>query len=132
MAALELYCWKCGESLADTLLPLSRVAKCKSCKADLHACRICQFYDPSVSKSCREPIAEEVQDKTRSNFCGYLQPSPKAFVAKDSSKDKATKSELDTLFGLASDATDDAGKSAADASQQKLDQIFGLDDKNKK
>ncbi len=131
MATIELCCWKCGASLAETPLPLSRLAKCKSCNADLHTCRICEFFDPSVSKSCREPIAEEVQDKTRSNFCGYLQPSPKAYVSKDNSKDKAAKSELDTLFGLESDAADDAMQSAADASQQKLDQIFGLDDKNK-
>ena len=79
--AKELNCWKCGASLKDIPLPFSRYSKCKSCKADLHVCRMCEFYDRTVSKMCREPIAEEVKNKQRANFCGYLEPSPRAYFA---------------------------------------------------
>jgi len=123
-----LKCWKCGTPFGDIPLPLGRLAKCRSCNADLHACRMCIFFDRTVSKQCREPIAEEVMDKTRSNFCGYLQPNPGAHSVIDSSKTIAAKSELDALFGLGTDA-DASSPSNTDEAKQKLDQLFGLDKK---
>lgn len=125
-----LGCWKCGASLEDIPLPLSRYAKCKSCNVDLHCCRMCEFYDRTVSKQCREPIAEEVKDKQRSNFCGYLQPSGNAFRDSDGSAAAASKSELESLFGM--DEGNGAGTpSDPDSSKQQLDDLFGLDYKDK-
>lgn len=128
--ATELNCWKCGASLKEIPLPFSRYSKCKSCKADLHVCRMCEFYDRTVSKMCREPVAEEVKDKQRANFCGYLQPSPRAYFVQDRSAADTGKSELENLFGM------DAGSSAGttsdpDAAKQQLDDLFGLGDKKK-
>ena len=66
MKAEEISCWKCGSPLpADTPLPLSRRSKCRHCKADLHVCRLCRFYDTSRNNSCSEPMAERVTDKER-------------------------------------------------------------------
>lgn len=45
---------------------------CSSCGADLHCCLNCAFYDPSVSKQCREPAAELVREKAKANFCDYF------------------------------------------------------------
>ncbi len=45
---------------------------CSACGADLHCCMNCAFYDPSVSKQCREPAAELVREKTKANFCDYF------------------------------------------------------------
>ena len=70
----ELRCWKCQATQSDEPLPLSRRAECSRCGADLHVCRQCEFFDPKVSESCREPIAEPVLDKTKANFCGYFVP----------------------------------------------------------
>ena len=67
-----LDCWKCGNTLADLSLPLLRTEECRACRAELHVCRMCRFFDTGKAKSCAEPIADEVQDKTRSNFCGYF------------------------------------------------------------
>ena len=50
-----LVCWKCGASLAALSLPLRRQDECKACGAELHVCRLCEFYDTSVARSCREP-----------------------------------------------------------------------------
>ena len=75
----SLRCWKCGASLAELSLPLRRTDECRACRAELHVCLMCEFYDTSVAKSCRETIAEEVKDKQRANFCDYFRPSDRAF-----------------------------------------------------
>ena len=128
MTVTELCCWKCGTAFGDIPLPLGRLAKCRGCNADLHVCRMCNFYDRTVSKQCREPIAEEVQNKTRSNFCGYLQPRPGAYTAGRPGKARAAKSELDAIFGMPS-GEDDKSTSDPDEAKRKLDQLFGLDKK---
>ena len=76
-----LVCWKCGASLADLTLPLLRLEECRKCGAELHVCKLCEWYSIAVAKHCREPIAEEVNDKERANFCDYFKPRPDAFTA---------------------------------------------------
>ncbi len=129
--AEELVCWRCGASLAGTLLPLSRLAKCKSCRADLHVCRMCSFFDPRVSNSCREPVAEQVKDKTRANFCGYLQPAPGAYTPTDSSAAQSSRAALDALFGLEGPDAADADKEEDDANMDELNRLFGSGNKEK-
>lgn len=126
--ATELNCWKCGASLKDIPLPFSRYSKCKSCQAELHVCRMCEFYDKTVSKMCREPVAEEVKDKQRANFCGYLQPSTRAYFAHDQSADDASKSKLEDLFSMDAGAASGT-PSDPDKARQQLDDLFGLGDK---
>ncbi|HEY5755156.1 MAG TPA: hypothetical protein VIU34_05000, partial [Steroidobacter sp.] len=75
----ELVCWKCGTSLADYTLPLRRLEECRKCGAELHVCKLCEWYDTAVAKHCREPIAEEVKDKERANFCDYFKPRANAY-----------------------------------------------------
>ena len=95
----DLFCWKCGSVVTDVPLPLSRRAECLSCGAELHVCRMCRFYDRAVANDCREPVAEPVADKTRANFCGYLEPrAGPQHVEGDSGAAKASQ-QLDALFG---------------------------------
>lgn len=98
--ASDLVCWKCGAPFGDIPIPLARAAQCKSCRAALHCCRQCDFYDTSVANACREPVAEEVQDKTRSNFCGYFRPKVDAYIEPDMQPAAKARAELDALFGL--------------------------------
>ena len=98
MSAAPFVCWKCGAALPDLSLPLSRTDECRACRAELHVCRLCRFYDTGKAKSCSEPIADEVQDKTRSNFCGYLQAAGGRFKPPDRTGDHA-KAALESLFG---------------------------------
>jgi hypothetical protein len=127
MAKPELLCWKCGASLADVLLPFSRLSKCKSCKCDLQVCRMCSYFDTKVSNSCREPIAEQVSDKTRANFCGYFQPSDSAYREQNDSN-SASKASLESLFGL-EQGTAKLSSTDANEAKSELDTLFGLDDK---
>lgn len=91
-------CWHCGASLAELTLPLSRFDICKQCRAELHVCKQCQFYDVTVAKQCRETIAEEVRDKQRVNYCDYFVIRADAYqpVSNDAAE---ARSQLEALFG---------------------------------
>ena len=110
-----LQCYRCGTSLAALSLPLGRLDECPQCSVQLHVCRMCRFYDPAVTKQCREDDAEEVREKTRANFCDYFKPSADAHDPTFVTADTKAKSELDALFGDGDgDAGDDDATSAAD------------------
>ena len=104
---------------------LPRTAQCKSCHADLHVCRQCDFYDTSVAKHCRETIADEVQDKTRANFCAYLKVRVDAYAGSDEHTAGA-RTQLDALFGTASSA---GSPTSAEAAKSALEALFGIDKK---
>lgn len=94
-----LRCWKCGASLADCSLPLRRLEECRACHAELHVCRMCEFYDTSKAKHCREPVADEVKDKMSANFCDYFRPTPGAYRPEATSEADRARTALDALFG---------------------------------
>ena len=118
-----LLCWRCGAALVDYPLPLGREDVCRQCRADLHVCRMCRFHDPSVAKQCREPIAEEVNNKERANFCGYLQPKSGAFKAKDADAAQRARAELNELFGQAQGAGS-AMEDEVSRARRSLDALF--------
>ena len=127
MTSTSLVCWKCGASLEGEPLPLTRLAECRSCHADLHICRLCEFFDTGVAKSCREPVAEEVQDKERANFCDYFQPRPDAFVMQDDSGVREARAGLDALFSGAKSSDEANTPSAEERARQQLQDLFGSD-----
>jgi hypothetical protein len=115
-----LVCWKCGASLEALSLPLRRLDECPRCHAELHVCRLCEFFDTAVAKSCREPVAEEVKDKTRANFCDYFRPRPGAHVAAGDGA-AAARSQLEALFG----GTPAGGDAPPDEARTRLEELFG-------
>jgi hypothetical protein len=117
-----LVCWKCGASLADVTLPLRRLEECRTCGAELHVCKLCEWYSVTVAKQCREPIAEEVKDKQRANFCDYFKPQAGAYSKADVSASDQARSQLDVLFGGAKNAPPEP--SAADRAKAELDKLF--------
>lgn len=112
----DLVCWRCGGSLAALTLPLRRLEECPACRAELHVCRLCAFYDPYVAKKCREDDAEEVKAKEQANFCDYFRPRPGAFDSVAAQAEQRAKDQLAALFGGGAQApgSGEAG-SAADA-----------------
>lgn len=97
--AHDIQCWKCGASLEYLPLPFGRQECCKTCGADLHACKLCREYDPRATQQCLEPTVEEVRDKERANFCGHYAPVTGAFKGGDKSAVNAALTELEKLFG---------------------------------
>jgi hypothetical protein len=118
---VDLVCWKCGASLADYTLPLRRLEECRKCGAELHVCKMCEWYSLSVAKHCRETIAEEVKDKERANFCDYFKPRPDAYSAAPMDASAQAKAHLEALFGGAKESA----PSAADKAKAELDALFG-------
>jgi len=128
MATTSLVCWKCGASLGDEPLPLARLAECRACNADLHVCRLCEFYDLRVARKCREPVADEVKDKERANFCDYFQPCPGAYVVSDSLPAQNARNQLDALFGDEEGQVSDRKTPAEGPVSSQLDNLFGSEE----
>lgn len=120
-------CWRCGAEIGIELLPLRREEVCPACAADVHVCRQCEFYNPSVSDACDEPVAQTVTRKDRANFCDYFKASMRAYQGGDGAgqTDRA-KAELNALFGDTSEAALPGGTSTAN--EQALNDLFGLND----
>lgn len=92
---MEQVCHHCGKEVG----PLERVGRrdtCLHCRADLHCCLNCAFYEATAHNQCREPQAECQVDKTVGNFCEYFSfrtgrlPQPAATAG--------TRARLDALF----------------------------------
>ncbi len=93
-------CYKCkNEVKIDKII--GRKDTCPFCQSDLRCCLNCRFYDPGSYNQCREPQADRVLDKDRSNFCDY-------FNFKDS----------------ALSALEDKTKQGSDSIRKKLDDLF--------
>lgn len=90
-------CVVCG-TVVDDAFPISRLAHCTKCTADLHACRQCFWYDVHAAKQCREPMVEWIVDKEKTNFCDYYKLNAKTDVVADTKADDA-KEKLKKLFG---------------------------------
>ena len=122
--ATDLVCWKCGASLAALPLPLSREAECPKCRAYLHCCRLCQFYNPSVAEQCDEDRAEEVLNKEGANFCDWFRSRADAHRPRGNEKTQAAKTRLDDLFG----GTQTSG-GKVETARDKLGDLFAPDKK---
>jgi hypothetical protein len=73
-AEVKLKCFNCGKLISFTERVGFR-AECEHCHADARVCKNCKFYDVKAYNECREPSAEVVQIKDRSNRCDYFQPN---------------------------------------------------------
>ena len=58
---------------------------------------MCKFFDPTVAESCTEPVAAEVRDKERANFCDYLSLKANAYQPASAEQNDAA-STLSKLF----------------------------------
>jgi hypothetical protein len=65
-------CWHCAMEL--TALDYGRGETCSQCGRDTKVCKGCEFYEASAPNACREPQADPVLEKERSNFCDYFRP----------------------------------------------------------
>jgi hypothetical protein len=120
----DLVCWKCGASLKELSLPLARLDECKQCHAELHACKLCEWYSTAVAKHCRETVAEEVKDKERANFCDYFKPRVGAFSNASTAAADRAKAELDSIFGSSKTDSNAQNPSVADRARMDLENLF--------
>ncbi len=65
-------CWHCGRDL--TKADYGRETLCLGCGKATRVCRNCRHYAPGKPNACLEPMAEEVLNKERANFCELFDP----------------------------------------------------------
>lgn len=87
-------CHRCGAEVGVEKVGVRDV--CEICRAYLHCCRNCEFYEPGARSDCREPNAEIVADKEAGNFCDYFRFSSRAQPAATRGGDARAK--LEQLF----------------------------------
>ena len=95
----QFNCWRCGHGLADLPKNLPRLEQCPACEADLHVCRFCRYYKPSLIRKCDHDLAEPAREVDIANFCQYLRASSQSYVAREADKERQARAKLAALFG---------------------------------
>jgi hypothetical protein len=90
-------CHSCKKSL-DPGREIGRKDECPFCRADLHCCLNCRFFERSAPKHCREPQADLVSDKQKANFCDYFVFADRAEIAAGSADEEKARRSLEDLF----------------------------------
>jgi hypothetical protein len=90
-------CHKCLKEL-EIKTPMSRKDVCPSCGSDLRCCLNCVFHAPGTYNECKEPQAERVVEKERSNFCDYFIFQGAASGLQGKEVEDSTKAKLKSLF----------------------------------
>src|SRR5262245_14564893 len=112
----DLECWSCGADLKDVLRPIRSTTQCPACRADLHVCRMCRFYDPKVLGECTHDRADRVLIKENANYCAHYRPRSQSYAPKEKTEALAAQASLRALFGDPS--VEEAGPSAVSAVDQ--------------
>src|SRR5437867_6148405 len=116
----SLQCHFCGAPVTVGE-PVPRDSECESCRRDLRCCINCRHYDTRYNNSCRETMADPVEDKDRRNFCEYFSFSPGAFHAGTNEREATARAKLEGLFGPTAPGA--APRSAGEA-RAKLESLF--------
>jgi len=85
-------CFSCQKTVEAEQISFRE--ECPFCRADLHVCRNCRFYDRGAYHECRETSADYVADKERANRCEYFRFDQET----EKSKQTDTRSKLEDLF----------------------------------
>lgn len=65
---------KCSSCGAKTSPNIGLESTCEKCKADLHTCRQCNYFDPSARFECSKPIKARIVNKNARNTCELFAP----------------------------------------------------------
>lgn len=63
-------CFQCGTLVTG---PFGEVATCGRCRADLHSCAQCSFFDSAARYECTQAIPARVSPKNTRNSCALYQ-----------------------------------------------------------
>lgn len=92
----KVTCHACGAEWPVLGSTVGRRDECAKCHADLHVCKNCVHYDTTAYNECREPAADVVREKDRSNFCDHF--SPRAGGGPGADKKNEMLSAAEALF----------------------------------
>jgi hypothetical protein len=93
-----MVCYHCGGEIRIEGF-ISRSDECSHCTSDVHCCLNCSNYDPAAHNKCREPQAEWVTDREKSNFCDFFAANQLAPGGKPGPhKSDTTRQAFENLF----------------------------------
>ena len=59
-------CASCGAKVAGSI---SGDTSCPNCRAELHTCRQCNYFDPGARFECGKPVTARIVNKNARNTC---------------------------------------------------------------
>ena len=93
-------CSMCGSTVA---MEIELNTQCPKCKADLHSCKQCTFFDSAARFECTQPLTERIPRKNIRNLCTLF--AAKKVVERETSsasaphnKPPAARDAFDALF----------------------------------
>lgn len=60
---------KCSSCGAKAPSMITFETTCPKCRAELHTCRQCNFFDPGARFECQKPVAKRIVNKNARNNC---------------------------------------------------------------
>ena len=79
---------KCSSCGAKASLNISLESSCPNCKADLHTCRQCTYFDPGARFECSKSIPARIVNKNARNTCELF--APRTVVERETSSGAPT------------------------------------------
>lgn len=71
-------CYNCATALPDAV---DFTGTCPKCNADLHCCKQCSHFEPSMRFQCLKPIPVRIVLKDKANDCSWF--APRVTVARE-------------------------------------------------
>jgi hypothetical protein len=65
---------KCASCGAKAPPSIGFDSTCTNCRAELHSCRQCTYFDPGAHFECSKPIAKRIVNKQARNLCEVFVP----------------------------------------------------------
>lgn len=65
---------KCSSCAAKAPPSITLESTCPNCRADLHTCRQCTYFDPSAHFQCSKSIPARIVNKNARNTCELFVP----------------------------------------------------------
>ena len=90
-------CHACLKGL-EIKIPVGRREICPFCGSDLHCCLNCVHYNIGAYNDCREPQAERVIEKGRSNFCDFFVFRDAEMGGKGKDSGESIRTRMESLF----------------------------------
>ena len=59
-------CASCGAKVAGSI---NADSSCPNCRAELHTCRQCNYFDPGSHFECSKPVTARIVNKNARNTC---------------------------------------------------------------
>jgi hypothetical protein len=77
---------RCSSCAAIVPAEIDFTSKCPRCKADLHACKQCTYFDTASRFECTQPVSARIPKKEVNNQCSFY--SPRTTVERETSSTK--------------------------------------------